>query len=210
MRILAVSDEVDERLYTPGLKAAFPRPDLVVGCGDLPYAYLEFLVSTFDVPLLYVPGNHDPAASRTDPRAQAEGCVNVDRRVVAVKGLIVAGLGGSMRYKPEGVNQYTQTQMGWRVAALAFALAWSQVRRRHSPDMILAHSPPRHIHDEEDLAHQGFSAFNFLIQWFKPRYFIHGHTMNYRQNLDMPHNTLGDTKIINISPYRVLEVENHA
>jgi Icc-related predicted phosphoesterase len=100
--------------------------------------------------------------------------------------------------------------MGWRAAALALALSSSYLLHGRSPDMILAHSPPRHIHDEEDLAHQGFSAFNLLIKWFKPRYFLHGHTMNYRQNIDMPQNTLGETKIVNISPYRVLEVELHA
>ena len=35
------------------------NPDLVIGCGDLPFDYLEYLVSRLDVPLLYVPGNHD-------------------------------------------------------------------------------------------------------------------------------------------------------
>ena len=58
-RILAVADEVDESLY--GDKLDKLRPDLMVSCGDLPFDYLEYLVSRANVPLLYVPGNHDPS-----------------------------------------------------------------------------------------------------------------------------------------------------
>src|SRR6266446_5141402 len=63
-RILAVADEVDESLYGDRL----PRlnPDLVLGCGDLPFDYLEYLVSRLDVPLLYVPGNHDASLQMPD------------------------------------------------------------------------------------------------------------------------------------------------
>jgi hypothetical protein len=34
--------------------------DLVVACGDLPFEYLAHLVDGLDVPLVFVPGNHDP------------------------------------------------------------------------------------------------------------------------------------------------------
>ena len=57
-RILAIADEVDDAMYTD--KLARLRPDLVLSCGDLPFDYLEFIVSRLDVPLVYVPGNHDP------------------------------------------------------------------------------------------------------------------------------------------------------
>ncbi|MEA2643659.1 MAG: hypothetical protein QOG08_685, partial [Chloroflexota bacterium] len=42
-RILAIADEVDEALYTDKLVQL--RPDLVVSAGDLPFAYLEYIVS---------------------------------------------------------------------------------------------------------------------------------------------------------------------
>src|SRR5258708_10890199 len=64
MRILAVADEVDEFLY--GDKLDTVRPDLIVSCGDLPFDYLEFLVTSLAVPLLYVPGNHDPNVKPID------------------------------------------------------------------------------------------------------------------------------------------------
>jgi len=37
----------------------FGDVELVLSCGDLPYYYLEYIVSMLNVPLLYVHGNHD-------------------------------------------------------------------------------------------------------------------------------------------------------
>lgn len=59
-----MADEVDEFLY--GDKLQTLRPDLVVSCGDLPSDYLEYLVSSLNVPLVYVPGNHDPSLRPAD------------------------------------------------------------------------------------------------------------------------------------------------
>src|SRR6266536_1512403 len=59
--VLAVSDEVDEGLYADlgPVRAA----KLVVACGDLPFEYLGYLMNGLDVPLVFVPGNHDPDLS---------------------------------------------------------------------------------------------------------------------------------------------------
>ena len=62
LKILAVCDEVDSRLYGSSDCASrlqSTRPDLLVSCGDLPAYYLDYLVSTLDVPLFAVHGNHD-------------------------------------------------------------------------------------------------------------------------------------------------------
>ena len=56
-RILAVADEPYPGL--PDLTTA--RPDVVLSCGDLPWDDLERIVDVTNVPLLFVPGNHDPA-----------------------------------------------------------------------------------------------------------------------------------------------------
>ena len=73
MKILAVSDQVVERLYTLSSSGHFQDVELILGCGDLPYDYLEYLVTIFNVPMFYVPGNHDPQFDRTQhkptPRA---------------------------------------------------------------------------------------------------------------------------------------------
>lgn len=209
MKILAVSDVVLDRLYTPEVKASFPGVKLILGCGDLPYEYLEFLVSSFNVPLLYVPGNHDPQFDPHNPLARAEGCENIDRRVVQIKGLTIAGLGGGNRYQPNRPNQYTQEQMYWRTGSLILSLLWHRLRTGKTPDIIIAHSPPYGIHDDDDLAHQGFKAFLPLIRLFQPRYFLHGHTLPVSRNLQSAVHQIGITQIININPYYLLEVNPH-
>src|SRR5512140_3386344 len=62
------------------------------------------------------------------------------------------------------------------------------------------------IHDDSDLAHTGFTAFRDFIRVIKPRYFLHGHTLAYRDNIAPPVTMLGTTSIINVNPYRIIEV----
>ena len=127
--VLAVSDEVSEGLL------ADPRPvrsaQLIVACGDLPAEYLGALMNALDLPLVFVPGNHDPDQSgyhvtrsglvtRSGFPARPPwpaGAVNADGRVVDVAGLRIAGLGGCLRYN-DGPNQYTERQQARRARAL--------------------------------------------------------------------------------------------
>jgi Icc-related predicted phosphoesterase len=206
MKILAVSDSVDDRLYSSSLHENLKDVALVLGCGDLPCEYLEFLVSALNVPLLYVPGNHDPCSDAKNSLSRADGCEFLDRRVMRVRGLSVAGIGGSVRYKPAPANQYTQAEMYFRTFSFFPALFWNRLHFGVL-DIMIAHSPPRGVHDDDDVAHTGFSAFQDLIRIFKPRYFLHGHTMNYKINLIPSMFRIGATTVINISPYRMVEVE---
>ncbi|MEA3502708.1 MAG: hypothetical protein U9R47_08030, partial [Actinomycetota bacterium] len=82
IRILAVADEVDQALYGPRLNEL--RPDLILGCGDLPFEYLEYLRAEAEVPLLYVHGNHDPSPFNTSISAYlpAQYFAHSPRRVV--------------------------------------------------------------------------------------------------------------------------------
>ncbi|HEX7541968.1 MAG TPA: metallophosphoesterase [Anaerolineales bacterium] len=207
MQILAVSDVVVDRLYSAPIAEHFCDIDMILGCGDLPYEYLEFLVSLLNVPLLYVPGNHDPQYNERNPAARADGCDLLDQRVVRVKGLNLAGLGGSIRYKPAPPNQYTQTKMYLRVISLLPGLLRQRVQTGGVLDIMIAHSPPQGIHDDNDPAHVGFLAFRDFIRVFKPRYFLHGHTLVYKSNLLPPVTQMGATTVINVYPYRLLEVE---
>lgn len=207
MRILAVSDEVVERLYNVSAREMIPAPDLIFGCGDLDYAYLEFLVTLFNVPLYYVPGNHDPAFTWTFATSRAHGCFNIDRKITIERGLIVAGLGGSIRYRPDAPNQYTQNEMYGRALALFPKLIQNRFRCGRALDVLITHAPPFGIHDDDDPAHQGFHALNLLIRWAKPRYVLHGHTHVIRRNLQKTDTNVGSTKILNAHPYRMLEID---
>jgi len=200
---------VVDRLYSARVAENFPGVDLIFGCGDLPYEYLEFLVTALNVPLLYVPGNHDPAFDPRNSSARADGCEFLDRQTAYVKGLSIAGIGGSIRYKPGHPNQYTQSEMYGRLTKFAPKLALHRMRYGGVLDIIIAHSPPFGIHDDNDTAHTGFKAFNELIHRFKPRYFLHGHTVVYKSNLIPPVTKVGETTVINVYPYQTIEVDIH-
>ena len=207
MRILAVADEVAESLYGDTLNDL--RPDLILAAGDLPFEYLENLVSRTDVPLLFVPGNHDPELKPGDSTFEGlsakfdgtgpAGCINVDGRIEEAAGLWIAGLGGSTRYN-EGPNRYTQGQMRWR----ARKLEWRALLRRRRIDVLLTHAPPAGLGDAEDPAHAGFDAFNRLVLRLRPRMHIHGHVRTFGPRKDDLR--LGGTVIVNAIPYRLLEI----
>ena len=204
MKILAVSDQVVDRLYTLASQGYFRDVNLVLACGDLPYTYLEYLVSMLNVPLYYVPGNHDPEPNPRLTNSRAEGCTNLDLRLARHHSLLLAGLGGSIRYKPNGVNQYTQTEATARALRLLPALLWNRVRGRRV-DLLISHSPPFGIHDS-DGAHTGLKALTLLIRGARPRHLLHGHTHFYRNNLEPSETRLLDTHIVNVFPYKTIEI----
>lgn len=206
MKILAVSDQVEERLYSPAVKNLCRDVELLIGCGDLPYEYLEYLINVLDIPLVYVPGNHDPVHDDKDPRSRAEGGLNIDLKTTFFKGFLLAGVGGSIRYRMDGVNQYGQQEMKFRIQKLAFSLLWNRVRYRRALDVLITHSPPAGIHDDSDPAHQGLQAINALMKQFKPRYVLHGHTYFYQRNLVTPHTQINGTTVINIFPYHLIDL----
>jgi hypothetical protein len=217
MRVLAIADEVSEALYGPTLKEI--DPDLVVSCGDLPFEYLEYIVTVTNVPLVYVLGNHDPSLRRRDEPGSVwtpgyiteshhdepgpQGCTSTEGRIVDEAGLRIAGLGGSLRYS-EGPNQYTQGQMRKRAGKVRRAAARKRLFDRKPVDLVIAHSPPAGVGDREDGVHEGFDAFHGLVRALRPRYLIHGHVHTYGNTV--PDHQLRTTTVINAVGHRVLEV----
>jgi predicted phosphodiesterase len=210
-RILAVADEVDEALY--GEKLHRLRPDLILSSGDLPFEYLEYLVSRLDVPLVYVPGNHDRDLSPRDtmwmplrpegaPRGP-RGADNADARLVDAAGLRIAGLGGSLRYR-EGPNQYSQGAMRRRAIILELRSRLKRARDGRGVDILLTHAPPAGVGDGGDAAHQGFSAFHGLLRSLGPRLLVHGHVHPY--GVKQPDRQVGRTLVVNAIPSRLIEV----
>jgi len=206
VRILAVSDIVSREVYDQGIKARFRDVDLAISCGDLPYYYLEYIVSTLNIPLLYVHGNHDqPLYTEREVIRAPRGCTPVEGRVVRVHRLLVGGLGGSIRYKPTGKHQYTESEMRWRLARMEPGLYLNRLRYGHGLDVFIAHASPHGIHDQEDRPHHGFKAFNTLIHRYHPRYFLHGHTY---PKVGVPTRShVEDTEVIHVYGYKVLEVQ---
>jgi Icc-related predicted phosphoesterase len=185
----------------------------MVSCGDLPFDYLEYLVSRANVPLLYVPGNHDPSVALPDtswtalqhgvPVPGPQGCDNVDGRVIEVGGLRIAGLGGCLRYKP-GPNQYSQAEMRWRALRLEFRIRLKRARSGRKLDVFITHAPPFGVTDAKDAAHVGFVAFHRIIREFRPLLLAHGHIHPYGKT--QPERRVDGTRIVNAVPWRLIEI----
>jgi hypothetical protein len=186
VRVLAVADIPD-----PGLLAdlsAVATAELILACGDLPFDYLGYLMNALDVPLVFVPGNHDQElsgyrTSRAGLTLRAglparppwpSGAINADGRVLEVAGLRVAGLGGCLRYSG-GPNQYTDRQQARRALALRAAVARSKLRGQRGIDVLLTHAPPLGVGDGADPAHRGFRSYHWLVAALAPTVLLHGH-----------------------------------
>lgn len=196
MKILAVSD-IESRYfydyYTPGKLKQF---DLILSCGDLSPAYLEFLVTMARCPLLYVHGNHDELYDERPP----EGCICVDDQIYGCDGVRILGLGGSHRYR-DGKYMFTEREMAQRIRRLRFSL-W----RNQGFDILLTHAPARHINDFDSASHRGFECFHNLLDRYKPRYFVHGH-IHKNYGAKVPQRTLyGSTMVINAFDHCVIEI----
>ncbi len=211
LKVLTVSDEVVPTIYHGTLAKRLSDVDLVLGCGDLPPSYLEFIVSMLNVPCFYVPGNHDGEPEHTDygrTLHQPDGCRNIDGRVIEHDGLVIGGLGGSIWYNG-GKHQYTQSMMAARVALFLPRVIWYQQRNGYGLDILITHSPPAGIHDGSG-AHEGFRVLRWLIERFPPRYMIHGHVHKNYRICGKTESQVGDTLVINTAGYQMLTLNRVA
>ena len=196
MKILFIADQESEAFWDYFRKEDFEGVDLIISCGDLKASYLSFLATMVSVPVLYVHGNHDDKYKFDPP----EGCICIEDQIYEYNGIRILGLGGSHRYKP-GDNQYTNRQMRRRVKKLRYKL-W----KSKGFDILVAHSPARGVHDDEDPCHQGFHVFNELMEQYHPKYFVHGHVhMNYGRKFPRE-DMIGDTKVINAYEKYMVEI----
>jgi len=207
VRILAITDEVDGRLYNPGLAARRGQVDLVLSCGDIPPYYIDFVGSMVGAPIYGVHGNHDGSLARRDKDGSPEGwgMVELHGRVVQEQGLLIGGFDGSLRYN-DGSYQYTEQGMREQVARMVPQLLVNRLRHGRYLDILVTHAPPRHIHDQPDRPHQGFNVFRWFLKTFRPRYHLHGHIHIY-DNRTVTRTEFHDTVVLNTYPYRDISVQ---
>ncbi|AHH94353.1 metallophosphoesterase [Kutzneria viridogrisea] len=208
-----MSDEVVEHLWTQQVRQL--DVDLVLGAGDLPFDYLEYLSSALDRPCVFVPGNHDADLSGyanvrglwTKAGMPARwpgpaGGVNADGAVVDVAGLRIAGLGGSIRYNP-GPNQWTERQQARRARRTTRLAGWRRLRDGQGVDVLLTHSPPKDCGDREDAPHRGFDCLHEMVRRLRPRVLLHGHIHPHGE--PTPDRDLAGTRVVNVVGYKVFE-----
>ena len=201
MNILAISDaELPQMQNIPYLQRMYGDVDILISCGDLNAAYIEFVTTVLNLPMFYVRVNHD-----TQYVYRAPGGQDLHGKFVRYRGLWMAGLEGSRRYN-KGPIQYTESQMLGQVLNLAPGMLLRRARWGNAVDLMVTHASPRFIHDREDVPHRGFQAFRLLIRWYRPRYLIHGHVDVYDRR-DVTWTEFFGTQVVNINPVKRLTVE---
>ena len=166
MRILAIADEPSSRLWGDLCREALRGVDLILSAGDLPAKYLSFLTCFTNAPIVYVHGNHDDRYEKEPP----EGCLSAEGKIVLVNGVRILGLGGSIRYRPDAVNMYTEKEMAGRISALR-----RKLKATGGFDILLTHAPIRSLGDQDDFPHRGFECFGPLLDAWHPAVMVHGH-----------------------------------
>jgi uncharacterized protein len=208
MKILSISDVELNQLYSPQIVDRFSQADIIVSCGDLPFYYLEYIVSMLNKPLYFVKGNHAPAFEY-GPSWEKQfplGGTNMHRKVTSTnEGLLLAGIEGCLRYNT-GPHQYTQNEMWLNVFRLVPQLFFNRLRFGRYLDLFITHAPAWKIHDADDRPHQGIKAFRWLDNVFQPTYHIHGHVHLYRQDA-VRLTFLGKTNILNTFGYRITDIK---
>ena len=218
MKILCVSDLIDPLVYSPNIKERFSDVDLILCAGDLPLDYLDFIVSSLNKPLLFVFGNHHisemPYFKNTEspfPMNQYElqkygwGASHIGSKIRTEENLIIAGLGGCMRYN-RSPNQYSDFQMYMEIIKLLPGLFFHRVFHRRFVDILLTHAPPLGIHDKQDKCHRGFRAFLWFMKAFRPKYLIHGHIHLYDLS-DVRITQWGETTVVNAYGHYILQYD---
>ena len=216
MKILCVSDQIDPLVYSASIKKRFADIDMILGAGDLPLDYLDFIVSSLNKPMFYVFGNHHVARrphglfveTENGMNLQEESDSHVGSKVRREEGITVAGLGGSMRYN-NGPNQYSEFQMYLEIAKLVPKLLYNRIVHGRFLDILLTHAPPRGIHDKPDRCHRGFAAFLWFMKKFRPRYLVHGHIHLY-DLADVRRTRWQQTEVINAYGHYVIDTGQDA
>ena len=206
MKVLALSDKLISFIYSSQVRRRFENIDLVIGCGDLPYYYLEYVLTTLEAPLFFVRGNHDKVVeySTAGQRTHPHGGVDLHNKCITYNGLTWAGFEGSLRYRP-GPFQHSQTQMWGYVLGLVPIMMVNRLKFGRYLDVLITHAPAQGIHDKDDLPHQGINAFRWLLSVFRPSYHFHGHIHIYRP--DEERETLfGATHVLNAYPFLEMDL----
>jgi uncharacterized protein len=206
LKVLSMADIQVPFLYSPRIKEVVKDIDLVIDCGDLPYYYLEYVLNALQVDLYFVRGNHSFLVEHTETGDlnQPRGGIDLHHRVLNARGLLIAGVQGSLRYRP-GPFQYTQDEFWWFVFSLIPSLLRNRMRFGRYLDVFVTHAPPWGIHDQEDLPHQGIHAFRWFDRVFQPGVHLHGHIHVYRPDTATV-TQFGKTQVINTFGYRITEM----
>lgn len=226
MKILAVADQESSTLLN-WIEAGHPALrliDLIVSCGDLSPAYLDFISGALAKEVIVVKGNHDLVSDWDFSRDHFYenlvevsffknkylGVSDLHGKLYRFKNWIFTGFEGSFWYNGEG-PQYHEAEMKRIVTMVDMKLrlrkALHRFRRGHENLIVISHAPPLGIHDANDLCHKGFECFHHFIKRHSPALWIHGHTATagLQQNQI---SRKGETTVLNAYEYRFIHLKD--
>ena len=124
----------------------------------------------------------------------------MNRKAVSVL-TICCMFAGAYKYR-EGKYMYSERQMRRRISRLYW-----KIRRAGGIDILVTHAPAYRINDLDTQVHRGFHCFLWILEKFKPRYFIHGHVhKNY--GISIPRRSEYEkTAVFNACGYVVIDYD---
>ena len=178
MRLLVLAD-IDDLHWHHGEGEA----EVLVACGDVSDQVVLEAADAYGCSRIFaVKGNHDPETAFPKPIEP------MHLKVREVEGVRFGGLNGGWKYKATGTFLYSQEQVSEALSAFA------------PVDVMIAHNSPRGLHDRDDGVHVGFEGLGDYLVRTSPRFLVHGHQHINKES------TLGETRVIGVHGYRVIEV----
>lgn len=162
MRILIITDlhdwEISEIELVQGLEY-----DCCCLLGDIPETALRIIKQRVQKPTFGVLGNHDDLTTLSKC-----GITDLNGKTVTVNGVVLAGIGGSHRYKLGDYPMLTQEE------SIAAAAACPP------GDILISHDTAFGVMKRRDTAHCGLKGISKYIKRNKPMLNICGH---YHENV---------------------------
>jgi len=107
--------------------------------------------------LFGIVGNHD-----SWKKLEEYGITDIDKKVISINGVKIAGIAGSSKYKDGDYGMYTQDE------SLEIAEKLSKA------DILITHDKP-YLKNENNLVHSGLKGITYYIYKNKVPIHIHGH-----------------------------------
>ncbi|MDB4992112.1 MAG: metallophosphoesterase [Parcubacteria group bacterium] len=184
MKILAIADRPPRTPIRETINEQHPQ--IIITLGDLDMYDLRGLDDIRDIPKIGVYGNHCSGTYFPD-----YGIENMHLKTKEIDGVLFGGFEGSIRYKKGDAPMYTEEEASELLKDFPYV------------DVMLAHSPPKGIHDEDDPAHQGLQALRDYVERMQPKYFLHGHTYVSEGTQE---DLLGNTKVVHVYADQILDL----